>query len=206
MAYPVSSGAILEVTNEGRHNDQIVMNVFHFYMQNDGGITDGAASAAAFLAWWKGASSIWDDYLACISQDVVGIQAYAQWITPVRYRYVIAAGAPEPGGYAGPSAPQNVQASLTFFGDEANRRNLGRKALPGVPIDQTTNGKFSNLHIGLMQVLCDSLVQTFIGPEGEEYDYCIFNRQTPELSPLVVGGFPQDTVRVERRRTLRVGA
>lgn len=205
MAYPVSSGAVLELTFEGTHNGQTVMNVWHWYMQKEGGIEDGLASATAFLVWIKGASTIWDTYLDCISEDVINIQAYAQWITPVRYRYIVAAGAPEPGARAAFSLPQNVQGSITFFGDEANRHNLGRKAMPGVTSDDVVNGEVGAALKTDYQSLADAVLQDFVGPEGEDYSLVIFNRATPELSPYVMGGFPQDSVRVERRRTVRVG-
>lgn len=206
MAYPVASGGVLELTFEGQLHGQQVMNVYHWYMQKVGGIDDGFAAATAFLAWIQGASTIWDTYLQCCSDEYGNIQAYAQWITPLRYRYVVGAAAPATGALAAASMPVNVQGSITMFGDEANRHNIGRKAIPGIPVDNVDSSIVDALQLTRYQEHMDQLLQDFVGPEGEDYSLVIFNRAEPELSPYVVDGFPQPTVRVERRRTVRVGS
>lgn len=206
MAYPVATGSVLEVTLEYHFNGQLCMNVHHYYMQKSGGIEDGKAAALAVLNWWENAGGQLSAYQDVTTAAVTDMILYGQWITPVRHAYVQSAGGAVAGAGPAPGLPQNSQVAITQRGDVADRHNIGRKAVGAVPRAWEALGVLVPVGKGFYQDLADKLLQDHIGPEGEEYLPVIFNRQTPELSPQITETFVQDTLRVERRRTVGLGA
>lgn len=206
MAYAIPSGAVLEVTAEYHVNGQLCMNVWHYYMERDGGITDGREAALNALTILNPVGKLFETFRNCISDTVDDILFYAQWITPQRYAYVVTPVGPQAGTVASVPYPQNVSVACTMKGDQADKHNLGRKAMGGVPEDFGANGLLTNLAMVAYQVFCDECRESFVGVEGEDYSPVIFNRATPELSPVITESFPQPSLRVERRRTVGVGA
>jgi len=196
----------LELTCEGRLAGQRVMNVFHYFMQLEGGVDDGHQECLDLMNTLQAGGGFWDKYLACLSADCIEMHMYAQWITDVRFAYVTSP-VPDATGLAGqPALPPNDGAAITLRGDLADRHNLGRKAIPGVFQDYVVNGNLVLIYFGLLEDFCDKIVLEQVNPSGAEYLPIIFNRATPELSPVITEAFPQHTSRVERRRTVGVGA
>lgn len=207
MPIPLPSGSIAEITFEGRQDGQTVMNVIHYYMEKAGGIDDARQSMNMLLAWVVGGPpAMLGKYLDCLTNQVDNIEVYGQWISPTRLTYQQAGGGPYTGAILLDGLPSNCQASITLRGDIADRHNLGRKAMPGVSIGAVLNSELTGAAKLVYQDFANTLLEVFVGPEGEEYKPVILNRVTPELSPVITEVFVQDTIRVERRRTVRVGA
>lgn len=207
MAYAIPSGAVIEVSIIGRQDGQEVMNVYHYYMQKEGGIDDGRAAALNVTTTFGNALGVFGTWLDCVTNQVDNILIYGQWITPNRFKRVQrpAAVATE-GNVLLDGLPSNCQASITLRGEQADRHNTGRKAMPGVPVDWVTNSVINPANLVTYDAHAQTLLNTFVGLEGEQYLPVIFNRVTPELSPQIVEAFTQDTIRIERRRTVRVGS
>lgn len=196
----------MEITAEGKLAGQLVMNVWHYYMEKEGGIEDGRAAALDVMNTIQIGGGWWDDYLACMCDQVTDVHLYAQWITPQRYAYITSPLLAATGVIGTDPLPPNDQASITLRSERAGRHSIGRKAIAGVPVASVTNGILQPAYIALLNALADKLDDVYVGDEGEDYTPVIFNRVTPELSEVIVEGFGQTTVRVERRRTVGVGA
>lgn len=206
MAYPISPGAVAEVTVEGTYNGQLFMSLFHYRLLNGSTIPDGAATITALINWFAGPSDNLLFYLGCLTNEIDDIQVYGQWITPFRYRYLPQAGGPYTGTGGALGYPQNVSAALTKFGEAANRKNIGTLHMPGVVTTFIAGGEITPLGFGAYDGMCAALVTTFVAPGGGEMIPVIFNRSSPATSPRIVGAFTQPTSRTNRRRTVGVGA
>lgn len=205
--YSIPSGAIIEVTISGRQDGQQVLNVYHYYMEKEGGIDDGRAAAEGVMSTFCNAGGPFDTWLNCVTNQVDNVLVYAQWITPQRFKKVPrVAAAPTEGAVLLDGLPSNCQASITLRGEQADRHNTGRKAMPGVPVAWVTNSVINAVDQATYDTHAQTLLATQLGAEGERYTPVIFNRRTPELSPIIVEAFIQPTIRVERRRTVGVGA
>lgn len=203
MAYPIAVDGVLEVTIEARLAGQLVMNVFHYQMQ-EGSTDDGEALADEFGDWFV--ANVLAAYTPVISQDVTDIQVYMQWILPTRFRYVAATGGPFAAGDINASLPPNDQVSITLQGEKAGRSNIGRKSCFGVPNNLVIDGLLLDPGMALYQDFADACCLWLAAVGGENLYPVILG--TPEAGkyPIIRNAFPQRTIRVERRRTVGLGS
>lgn len=206
MAYTINPGAILEIAIEGTLNGQQFISLFPFKFTDGDPSADGRATAQAVLAVAMGAARLKAKYAACIVDAVNDMHMYAQWIYPIRYAYIAAAGA-DFGGLIGETAfPQNVAAAITKIGAQANRSNIGTLHMPAVPSTWVIDGLLTpdavTAYSGLgTEILADIVVET-----GRTFDQVIYHRVNGSLSAKVEQFQVQPTSRVMRRRTVGVGS
>lgn len=206
MPYNIGAGSILEMSYHGKVDGQLFISQLHYLFATGTTIVDGEAAALEMIDNLNNAGNLSDDYLACIPDEVGGIRLRAQWITPIRYRYVVDPGGVRQGTVASPSMPSNVAVALTKTGEKANRHNIGTLHMPAVPASFIGDSLLTVLGQIAYDELCSDLPDNFILATGQDLRPVLFNRVAPSTSVQIVQAFPQDTSRVNRRRTVGLGA
>jgi hypothetical protein len=205
MPYPIGNGNIVAVTFEGLLEGQQVMSTLHFRFDSFGPVPNGGAELDELAAVIKGAGGLFSKWLACVSRDTLERNIAVQLIAPdrfVRRVYVWT----QPNGQAGTDAfSSNTSIALTKRGQAANRSNIGAVHMPGVPLSFVTGGLLNNAGVIGYTQLCGALV----APQGTtngNFVPVIFHKAQPLDSEQVLTCDPQLNVRVQRRRTVGVGA
>lgn len=185
-------------------NQQIV-NVLHYQLTADPTLSFSAQSlvnmwTAAITPTWRATvvDSYIFDHVACTKLHPVGPATII---------------APFAGGTIGlralPPLPCNVAASITKRTALIGRRHRGRMALAGLANADNVVGLLSPTAFGLIQTLANALENPLAGPDGDarpvvwtrHVDVLPANSATP-----ITDMEPQTTVRVQRSRTVGLGA
>lgn len=205
MPRPVSNGNIVEVTFFGRMADQVLMSVFHYRVT---GITDGADGTAlsdSLNNALKLPAGLETTYTQSCSQDYAFERVTIQWIYNIRYtrqEYVPAQGQ---GAINSPGLPPNDSVALTKRTDTANRHNRGTLHMPGVAVQSVLNGNVTPAGLVTYSNLGTRVAALVTTADGANFTPVIFNRGTPQNSPTILTCTPQNTSRVQRRRTVGLG-
>lgn len=161
-----------------------------------------------------GGTGLLTKFRACCPMDVwLGVAAWYQVLGPVRFRKVQRT--LTDGTFDGPSLTANQQASITRVGVFGNRRNIGGIRLP-MPTSESVEGKITPDYQAVMNVLGNQMkaavtagspsVTMFpqVGVPG--YTNTPIPTPIPVTDSVDMNDFiVQETTRVIRRRTLRVG-
>jgi len=206
MPYIIGVGSILEMSYHGKLDGQLFITQFHYLFATGTTIADGETAALEMIDNLNNAGNLSDDYLACIPDEVTDIRLRAQWITPVRYRYVIDPGGVRAGTVASPAMPSNVAVALTKTGEKANRHNIGTVHMPAVPTSFVGDSLVTVLGQIAYDELCSDIPDNFVLATGQDMRPVLFNRPAPGTSVEIVQAFLQLTTRVNRRRTVGLGA
>jgi len=102
--------------------------------------------------------------------------------------------------------PSNTAQVVTRRGDLADRRNVSTLHLPGVPVAQVVDSFLTITQQDILQSFGVSMLQEFVTPGGAELRPVAFRRVDPVASRPLTETFPQETVRILRRRTVGLGA
>lgn len=205
MAYSVAAGSILEQRFVGQHNGQTVMSVLHYKFTSGSAITDGRAAAVNINALTQAATGFYFQWIGVCSQELLDVRIVSQWITPARYTAVVTIPAIVQGGVAAPAFPQNVSIAITKTADQASRHARGTLHMPAVPIPYVDAGMINGAGEIAYAACRNEMFETIVLGTGQTMTPVIFNRANPDLSIINTGGIIQDTARVMRRRTVRVG-
>lgn len=204
MAYPIGTGSILSAVWRGSCFNQTVLFTTHW--QYDGPlIPDGNAAIAAAAVQFNQLGGISELYQACVPVDLNTIVIDLQWIAPDRYRKRTINSLFTPGS-AGACETVNLAGTITATGDVADRHGMGTKhvLMPSAPI---IDGEIDGGHRGLLGDLLQGLRGTLPLAAGT-LTGVIYGRGTTPVNFTarpITGGSVGDTVRVMRRRTVRVG-
>lgn len=206
MGYAVAAGSVIAISAEGTLHGQQVMTTFHYKENSLIEIPDGRLAAIEMLTKIHLAGGLAELYLACMSQAVNNVEWYAQWITPTRFAYIAWSGLPAQGTILEESMPPNVAQVATRRGDRANRHNISNLHLPGVPVPSVVDGRLNAIQADRLQQLATESCDPITLVTGNEMVPVAFWRGNPFSSAQVVEGYPQDTTRVMRRRTVGLGS
>jgi hypothetical protein len=207
------AGSIVEVRVKGTVNAQKVMTVLHYKVGNPSALDPaGPEETALFGALSLGATAITDKYRACCSVDYTMDGIDVQFITNTRFVNVFNAIAGA-GTFAGVCDAQNLSAVITKKTELAARNQVGSVHIPGLSVNSYLAGFTTAALKALMNTLAAALLFTQApGLGGGTYLPVIFHRGDPHAIPpilpsddLMQAAFPQDTLRVMRRRTIGVG-
>lgn len=208
MAYVVSANAVLQVVIKAKHEFQDVMSVFNYRYTDASPIADGAAMIDLFWSRWHAAGGMLDDWSNCCSERLVSIETRLQWITPDRFAYVVKT---DPaflvGQVAGNAYPVNTAVSITKRTQNAGRQNVGTLHMPGVPDGYLSNGAITAIAVPKYAALIEEMLKriTTFGTV-KNFDPVLFHKSSPDISPIFVNCSLQPFARVERRRTVGLGA
>lgn len=208
MPYAISVGSVLEIVFEGKLLGQQTITSFCYLFDTGSALSipDGRAAVVEALNTVTIAGGMLDKYLLACSDQLVGVRAYGQWITPIRYAYVQAARPADDGQIAQLANTPNIAGVITRRGEIADRRNISSTHMPAVPASNYSAGTLVGGQITLYEtLLTEMLTNLTVGPAAVLYP-CAFHRALPSASRVMKEGFVEDTVRVMRRRTVGVGA
>lgn len=215
MAWP--AGSLIEVRVHYGVNLQKCMNVFHYYNAGDStGFTVPELTEGFAQANIGGANGTWDtEFANALAINAIVNRVDVQLVFPARWRAfeTIVARA----GVRGTACTaQNVQGSISKFGDMANRHNQGGMRIGAVSPGDYTGGlitgayktALTTLATQLMTVRVDSLTPT-------TYHLAIANKEPiPGTNPPkfrfsglrpVIGLVVENEIRTQRTRTVGRG-
>lgn len=203
MAYAIPASSIIEVRRKGLLDGQLVMNVFHYI--NVELQTDGQAALQSMLAQF-------DDDMAgplanCQTDAVTNLILEAQVIWPTRYMYEQRSPTQTTGTLESPTDPSGVAAVVRRRGQLANRQNMGRIYIAGIPSDATVASMLTNTYVFTsLQNVVDAMTQPLVGttPAGT-YVPVIYGGSSEGLAAVVVQSTYDQVVRYQRRREVGRG-
>lgn len=216
MAYPVSDGAVMQLSIVGNLCGQQVINTFH-YVYDGPTITDGAAALASANTALLAGGKLIDEWFNTVSSDVTGIITAWQWISPLRYRMRTFSNFTTDGQEAACDIP-NVAAALTLQSVEATRRGQGTKHIPGIPTGVIVDGVLDPAYVTQLADLGAAAVLPFISGAGvctpvvygrasNSYVKCGVTIPAKPESVLVAETYKINPyVRTMRRRTVGLGS
>jgi len=202
---PVAVGDIVQTTLVGSLFGQTIMNTFHYGMETVTGAPTQLAVANEILTKYAVAGGFYDKFLGCCPDNYTLEQVWVQFVLDTRYRKRVSIQG-LPGTFAGSAATANTAAVISRFGAAANRRNQG-----SVHIACGSDTTWMNLGV---------LTVPFINALGQFEPYLfspltlatlgtlqpVLIHGTSKLNAIpLIGATTQDTSRVMRRRTVRLG-
>lgn len=205
MSREVSTDAIIEVTFQGRADDQVTLSLFHYRLNNAIANSDGTALADQLHTALIAAGSLRALYLACCSNDFTLERMRYQWIYPTRYSAQDKAVGPLAGLIADVMAPSNIAAALLKRTFLTGRRQRGVLHMPGVAVGSIAGSVLTGAAEALYSALGVRVAGTITLAGDEVFEPVIFNKQFPVTSPTIQTVDPEHTARIMRRRTVGVG-
>lgn len=201
----VGAGDVLSVTLNGQLCGQTVMNTFHYGMASVSGAPTQDAVAIEVLNKLAVTGGFYDKFLACCPDNYILNETWVQFILNVRYRKRV--GAPSLNGTFGFDADTaNVAATISRFGDAANRRNMGSVHIPiGSDVHFLDQGFVKAALLTQLTAFSPFLyTQLVLATLGTIQPILISGASILNAVPLS-SAIVQQTARVVRRRTVRVG-
>lgn len=204
MAWTMPVNALIEITFKGSQFGQTVMNLFHYKFVGTSGLPDGAAALARLLEEIE-TGVLYPAYVSCLSDQVTGIQLFAQMLYPTRYARVSRSPVSGTGEVTGDCMPSNVSCTFIRRGDIAGGHGHGTIHLPGVPVDWVTNGEMNADAVTPGNDFVAAVKAELTPQIGETYIPMIYNRSSPAASVPVTGAERVIDTRTMRRRSFRTG-
>lgn len=205
MALPL--GAVLEMSIQGTCLGQTILNVFHYQVTTVSTTTTVSQEVTDFLSKWRNAAvanSFMANFLACVPENYSTVKFTGQAIFPTRYvrqSQVLA----DPGTRPATTV-SNLQASITFNTALAGRSQIGGKRIIMSAEDSEGGIIVEALRTSLLPFCLSCALPIDVTAGGGVYTPCIYHRNPNLGAPNnIIGAFPQDTVRVMRRRTVGLG-
>jgi hypothetical protein len=207
----IITGDIIAVTAEFFNNGQQNLNTFHYrYDLLSGGSMTTAEAFTGLSARLNGVDNLFDSYAACLCNDITNIKWYMQVIYSIRFTKSAVLNDYDVGQNDEAPLPQNLAAVITMRGGIANRHNIGNKHIGSVPAAWVQFGAILETGLinyrNLASIAAAKVSNIAVGTKEFEATPVIYRRAAPQLSAEIETWVAQDTIRVMRRRTLRVGS
>lgn len=204
MATPLLDGSIIGVTFWTTYQNQQLLNTLHYWFQLPGNAPAFRPELADFLSQIQAAGGIKDKVIAMMHTSAKLQYIGAQVLFPTRLKTVYA----EPGAAGlktGTEAPSNVAAVLTKESDFATRWGVGSWHQGGLTQADVVGGSISTALQVQMSALGAQILLAQTTPSGATYTPIIWSPQFPSRITPILDTYSQDTSRVMRRRTHRLG-
>ena len=206
MPYAVPDGGICEVIFEGRLLNQQVMNVFHFRLDQAGGITDGFLALEGINDELNEAGGLHEKYMECMSRDYKSGRIRSQWILPQRWAYLQKLPTLIVGAVDATVVAPNVAVVMNKRTENAGPHSHGVTHLPAVPIDFVDAGKVAAIGFASYNAFKDKFLAGITTLGTGLMKPVIFNRGTPGNSEDVTNADINENFRTMHRRTVGLGA
>jgi len=200
------AGDVISVTYNGEYANQQIRNVLHYRAANNG---SSATPEGDLLAIAQDFANPLTNPLTTALQDAL-VDAFAwtgittQRVSPTRTIQMTHASS-WPGAVAGAGLPPNVAAVITKRTQTPGRKGVGSLHLTGIDAALVTDGVITNL-MTFDGVATEMLAARTVAAITCTLDPVIYNPTLPPFfSARLFDTFSQDTIRVMRRRTVRVG-
>lgn len=205
MGYTVDPGAILQIQFEGRHAGQKVMTIMSWRYTGEAS-EDGPTLINEIEGQVIGAAGLFDQWLDCLSEDVIDCFRSYQWVNPVRYAYMSFVDDPlKTGQVAEPALPPNVSQAVTRRALLAGRRMVSTLKLPGVPASQVVNGVLTDAQQGRLSSFGQVSIQQMVLASGNIMVPIPYSVTGWGEAEVLILQHAQSTVRIMRRRTVGLG-
>lgn len=205
--YNIETGDIIEVRIKYVQSSQQLLNVFHYRYDGPTTITDGPTALQNLLTAVETDPGQWGTTWAAEATQEATIETIqGQVIFPLRRPYLGTA-TPIPGTSIDTALPQNTQLGLTKVGSTTGRGKTGRVEVPGAVVTMVSLGETTTLGAGWLSNLADAVkMVVVIGAAPDEVATpVIWRRGAPLTTEAITDVRAQRTVRVDHRRTVRVG-
>lgn len=201
----ISVGDKFLVSLRGQMCNSQIISTFWFQCSTLGTNVDYAANMNALWTALNGASGLKAKFLACCPPEYVLLEAWLQKVDPTRLVSVKVSVVAD-GTYGEHATTANLAAVITRRGDGAQRKDLSSLHLPYANEDPgITNGTVAANMLTAMDTLATQMVFSVTATPGSTFNPVIRNGPLSTDVTLITQAFSQDTVRVMRRRTLRIG-
>lgn len=206
MAVPAAAGQRYLVTFRMGYASQIYLNTFVYNLTNAGSLTSVSVACDTLKAKLDEPNALYDRWKACLPNNVTIDEVRVQCIYPTR---VAAAIYPtiDVGTFIDSADTGNQAATITRKGELANRKNIGS-------LHMVAPSGTGSILGGTIQAAYRSALDLLAAEIKTAYSEAVFSsvwtpvlysRTSPSLLTPIVDTAVQDTARVMRRRTLRVG-
>jgi len=207
--YSLLPNDICEVIFHQTYDGSKILSVLHYQFRGPELVEDGRAEVNALITSLSTVSSpnqIISSMLDCQVANLAHQFVTGQVVQATRrpYETVLADHA---GAYAGDGLPSNVAAVITKQSALPGRGRSGSLHVAGLGVNTYVDSTFTGAFIALLDTLAGRLTLTVPMTAGVGYNWhpVIWSPRHPTGANDIFGVLPQDTVRVMRRRTLRVG-
>jgi len=206
-SYTLDDNDLIQTNLEMTMNGQRCMNTFHWvFSKTPGSPTDGPTTLGLLNDELESNSAwFYHNVQSQCTMDVTYEALTSQKVKPSRWHKVIKL-LGTVGANAGPTLPQNSSISISRWGLISARGNTGRVQLVGVATSDTENGLVKPAAItGFAATAASLYMPIHVGSAGTFYPVLAKMTASGFSVNEIVGATVQDTVRVMRRRTVRVG-
>jgi len=205
----VAVGDVFLATFEGIINDQVIMLTLTYEVATLAGATDEALVSADLAQRLSaaGADVVEGDYLACLGTNYTLDYIHAQKVYPERFRRETEPRG-VPGTGEGAANTQNIAMVISLHAAQAGRSYVANKHIGPIPtvIDAIEFGKTTPNQEAAQIALRNALLLDVTAAGWYSMKPCIYHRAAViPKSDYITGGIILDTVRVMRRRTVRLG-
>lgn len=201
----ISVGDKILVSFRGTMCNSQIISTFWYQISTLGSNVDYSANMSALRTSIAVANGLQAKFLACCPPEYVLLEMWLQRVDPTRYvsaKFSVV----QDGTYGQHATTANLSAVITRRGDGANRKNLSSLHIPYSNEDPgITNGTVAATMLAAMDALTPLMVFSLVGTAGSTFNPIIRNGPANIDSTIITQAFSQDTVRVMRRRTLRIG-
>lgn len=204
MGQPV--GSIFQVAIESLVNNQRLLNVLHYRVEEETTEADIQAETENLAGQVLAFNGIVDKMLDCMSNTANVTQVTAQCIRNTRFVRAVVEDNQE-GNIVSPCAAQNLAAVITKRTTFSGRWAVGSFHLGGLPVTAYQAGVLDNAFKALVQALADELLDPIVIPAvGGTYIPVLLHPVGQHGGSTVINAVEvQDQVRVMRRRTVGLG-
>ena len=204
---PLPIGSVIEVTFVMRQWDQRTLNVLHYRVTGASSIADPVAEEDDIISAIKagGAASLFTAHRNMTPESVFYDAIRVQAITPVRY--VARSSIETSQGVLGPSNATNLAFVIEKRTNLSGRMFRGSLHVPAGDPDTFVQGVVTAAMDLRLTDFGTKMLLNLTGPVGGGvYVPVIYHKPPLAIEPTTITGFDtKDTVRVMRRRTVRVG-
>lgn len=207
----VTTGDIISINVDGTQFGQQILLTTHWQLTiQTGSDPDMDEAIDAIRDRMDEEGELGDKYINLLSDTVDYIKYVIQDIFPVRYVRRVRTPALTQGQNISTALPQNLAVAITVRSDLAGIGQRATKHIGGLVSTFVEEGMltpaaisaYPDLGIKLTSIMQDIVV----GATTFDLRPIIYKRTSPESSVIVNNFVVQDTVRVMRRRTVRVGS
>jgi len=208
MAYtfpPANPGDRFLVTFEGEANGQLILNTFWYRLSSEVTPVHKGEACDEIQSELSNAGGLIDDFIACMPGQYTLNNVWVQPIDPVRYvKSIYPKGTIGGSGIVGETP--NIAGVITRRGSAATKKALGSlHLLLPTAVTVMNDGLIEAAHKTKMNTLADEMEKNLTPANNNIYVPCLRNGPLPSEYHDIGECFAQDTVRVMRRRTVRVG-
>lgn len=200
------AGSIVEATFSGTHSGQRILNVYHYRVSQISTLPYNDEMDQFILQFGSlAAGGMRRTLLDCMPANYTLQQMVAQGVFPQRFRRDVTV--VNNAGTRGDAIAPNIAAVVTLHTERAGRSQIGGKHFITGSENDVVLGIIQAGLLANMQLHANACVLPLTATAGGGvYTPVIFHRNTPATpSTDLVGGFPQETSRVMRRRTVGLG-